>query len=148
MSPKWHEDMLETVLLSSLPMLWLCYFLECSQGKRVILSYCHPNPFFCPLRFVIGVKRLLFWRLVRLGSPQTPGGLPESLFSSCYHQPPKPLTRLYFPFSLAGSPAALTGTVCKEHNNNCPVMWRNQLKTSIFHVAPRWIQRCSRPNLH
>lgn len=27
--------------------------------------------------------------------------------------------------------------VCREHNNNHPVMWRKQLKTPIFHVAPR-----------
>lgn len=26
--------------------------------------------------------------------------------------------------------------VCKEHNNNHAVMWRKQLKTAIFHVAP------------
>lgn len=44
-------------------------------GKRVILSFCHPYPFFfAPLRFVIGVKRLLFWRarLVRMEVPVGP----------------------------------------------------------------------------
>lgn len=55
-------------------------------GKTIILSFCHPYPFFCPLRFVIGVKRLLFWRtrIVCLGSLWAPRGLPETLSSSCY----------------------------------------------------------------
>lgn len=59
-------------------------------GRRVILSFCHPYTLFCPLRFVIGVKRLLFERsrLERLGSQWAPRGLPETLSSSCYRQAP------------------------------------------------------------
>lgn len=122
-------------LVSPVPSLPLGFSPRGRWGKSVILSFCQPSHFFTPLRFVIGVKRLLFWRtsLVRLGSWWAPGGLPETLSSSSYDCPPIPPPR-------AGSVVPPTLTcwhVCKEHNNNHPVMWRKQLKTPIFHVAPR-----------
>lgn len=84
------EHVWDSVIVSCLPVMTLLLSKR-AQGKRVILSCCHPFPFHPPpIRFVIGVKRLLFWRtrLVQLGSPWAPRGLPETLSSSCYRWAP------------------------------------------------------------
>lgn len=109
------EHVWDGVIVSCLPVMTLLLSKR-AQGKRVILSCCHPFPFHPPpIRFVIGVKRLLFWRtrLVQLGSPWAPRGLPETLSSSCYRRAPL-LSSFSLSLAALQSQDALTGTFVKN----------------------------------